>query len=429
MNRRYFSFEIVLVSPLSLSSGLSENTDSDVLLDSRGKPYIPATSIAGVLASKLDKLDKPDSEKVNKERLYGKISPDGDNVKSHVIFYDAEYMEETEPIISVRDSVALEDKVGVDGAKFDFEIVEPGVRFKAYIELDDSVSEDDEKLFLDQLSSLDCGVLRFGHKTTRGYGQVKLENVRKKAFENVGDWLKFDMYKESCWAGAEEIKLSDKSADNDIIELELSLKSALSIRSYMTDVAADGEPTAPDYKYLSLRNGKPVIPGTTWAGVFRDAVARLMTVARLQEVKKMTDGKICELFGYVEQGTKNTQKSKITFSESIFKDGNSEEKLVTRNSIDRFSAATNDGALYTELTIYGGKTSFTVTLPKNTDDEMKTALLAAFADLDNGFVAVGGLTAVGRGIFEIDSIKLNGDDMTDRFKAYDFKDFFGGEQK
>uniref|UniRef100_UPI0015666515 RAMP superfamily CRISPR-associated protein n=1 Tax=Ruminococcus flavefaciens TaxID=1265 RepID=UPI0015666515 len=55
MNRRYFSFDIVLVSPLSLSSGLNENTDCDVLLDSRDKPYIPATSIAGVLASRLGK--------------------------------------------------------------------------------------------------------------------------------------------------------------------------------------------------------------------------------------------------------------------------------------------------------------------------------------------------------------------------------------
>ena len=83
MNRRYFSFDIVLVSSLSLGSGLNENTDSDVLLDSRDKPYIPATSIAGVLASRLGKEDK--------ERLCGKISSDGDNKQSHVIFYDAEY--------------------------------------------------------------------------------------------------------------------------------------------------------------------------------------------------------------------------------------------------------------------------------------------------------------------------------------------------
>lgn len=414
MNRRYYSFEIVLVSPLSLNSGLNENTDSDVLLDSRGKPYIPATSIAGVLASKLDLKDK--------ERLYGKIYTNGDSEKSHVIFYDAEYNDKDEPVISVRDSVALEDKVGVDGAKFDFEIVEPGARFRAYIELDDTLNNDDEALIVRQLAALNSGVLRFGHKTTRGYGQVKLENVRKRTFDDISEWLKFYMYEKKCWETSDNITLADTETDTDIIELDLELKSALSIRSYTTEVPEDGEKTAPDYKYLSLRNGIPVIPGTTWAGVFREAVAGLLGV------NKMTEVKMRELFGYVEQGTKNTQKSGITFSESIFDEGSYEKKLITRNSIDRFSAATNDGALYTELTIYGGRTRLIVTLPKNTDTVKRNALLAAFADLDNGFIAVGGLTAVGRGLFGIDKFRLNDVDMTDRFKAYDFKDFFGGEQ-
>lgn len=414
MNRRYFSFDIVLVSSLSLGSGLNENTDSDVLLDSRDKPYIPATSIAGVLASRLGKEDK--------ERLCGKISDNGENKQSHVIFYDALYAGESEPVISVRNSVHLIDKVGEDGAKFDFEIVESGVRFRTYIELDDSVSADDEKLFLSQLAALNSGILRFGHKTTRGYGQVRLENVRRLAFDDISKWLRFDMYDDDCWTGAETFEPPETGSDTDIIELELELKSALSIRSYTTEVAADGEPTAPDFKYLSLRNGKPVIPGTTWAGVFRDGVARLLGV------NKMTDAKMQELFGYVEQGTKITQKSKITFSESVFEDGTYEKKLITRNSIDRFSAATNDGALYTELTIYSGKTRLIVTLPKGTDIDLKTALLAAFADLDNGFIAVGGLTSVGRGLFEIKTLRLNGEDMTDKFKAYDLKDIFGGEQ-
>ena len=414
MNRRYYSFDIVLVSPLSLCSGLGENTDSDVLLDSREMPYIPATSIAGVLASKLNIKDK--------ETLYGKISPDGDSKKSRVIFYDAEYISDKAPVISVRDSVALENKVGVDGAKFDFEIVEPGVRFKAFIELDDTLNNADEALIERQLAALNCGILRFGHKTTRGYGQVKLENVKKRSFDDISEWLKFDMYKKECWETAKKITLADSQTDTDIIELELELKSALSIRSYTTEVPKDGGKTSPDYKYLSLRNGVPVISGTTWAGVFRDAVARLLGV------KKMEDESMKRLFGYVVQGTKNTQKSKITFSESIFIEDSYEKKLITRNSIDRFSAATNDGALYTELTVYGGKTSLTVTLPKNTDDEMKNALLAAFADFDNGFIAVGGLTAVGRGIFEITGIKLNGNDRTEPFKAYDFEGFFGGER-
>ena len=413
MNRRYYCFDIVLVSPLSLSSGLSENTDQDVLLDSRDKPYIPATSIAGVLASRLGKKEK--------ERLYGKIA-DEYSEKSHVLFYDAEYTGESGPVISVRDSVALEEKVGKDGAKFDFEIVEPGARFKAYIELDDSVTAEDEKLIVNQLAALNSGILRFGHKTTRGYGQVSLEKVKRRAFDDVSEWLKFDMYDEKCWADAEAVGLDVAADDTDIIEAELILKSALSIRSYTTEVAEDGEPAHPDYKYLSLRNGKPVIPGTTWAGVFRNSVADLLGM------KKMISPLIKDNFGYVEEGSGESKKSKIAFAESVFEDGTYEKKLLTRNSIDRFSAATNDGALYTELTMYGGNTRLTITLKKDTDSAVKAALIAALADLDNGFIAVGGLTAVGRGLFKVNKLRLNGEDMTEKFKAYDLKNIFGGEQ-
>ena len=65
---------------------------------------------------------------------------------------------------------------------------------------------------------------------------------------------------------------------------------------------------------------------------------------------------------------------------------------------------------------------------------MKTALLAAFVDLHNGFIAVGGLTSVGRGLFEVNKLLLNGEDMTEKFKAvnntksYDLKTIYGGEQ-
>ena len=414
MNRRYYSFTTELVSPLSLSSGLNENTDSDVLLDSRGLPYIPATSIAGVLASCL--------KKENKERLYGKIGKDGDHEQSRIIFYDAEYIG-GKATVTVRDSVALENKVGKDGAKFDFEIVEPGAQFKTFIELDDTVSDDDEALFLAQLAALNSGILRFGRKATRGYGQVKLNNIKRIAFTDSMKWLDFDMYDDGCWAGAEDITL-DKTADNtDIITLKLKLKSALSIRAYTTELPEGSDKTAPDYKYLSLQNGKPVIPGTTWAGAFRERVAELL------KVNKMDNASMRELFGYAGQKKDEpTIKSRITFSESIFEDSSYEQKLITRNSIDRFSAATNDGALYTELTIFGGRTELTVTLPKDTEAKPKTALLAAIADLHNGFMAIGGLTSVGRGLFEVETLSFNSEDVTEKFKGYKFAEIIGGEQ-
>ncbi len=410
MNRRYYSISLKLISSLSLSSGNNDNSDSDVLIDSRGNPYIPATSIAGVIAQRLDL--------VTKKRLYGSID-DGKSEKSHVIFYDAVLRDEAF-VLSVRDSVALENKVSKESAKFDFEIVEPGVVFDTFIEFDDNVSEQDEQLVFEQLCALHSGVIRFGKKTTRGYGQVKVENIKRIAFSDVDKWLDFDMYDSKCWDDAQDVNICEQTADVDIIKLDLELKSALSIRSYTTELPESTfEKTAPDYKFLSLRNGIPVIPGTSWAGAFRE---RFGSFTGKDAAK--------DLFGYVDgmNAYKLSQKSKITFSESVFDKNSYTQKLITRNSIDRFSAATNDGALYTELTIYGGTTSLEITMPSDSPTQQKAAVYACISDLDNGFMAIGGLAAVGRGLFEVKKIEINGVDRTDDFKNYNYAALTGGEQ-
>ena len=80
MERVYYRYIFRLKSPLALGSGISDNTDSDVLLDSRGVPYIPATSIAGVIRHSVD-------EDTARE-LFGTIQ-NGSGEMSKVLTYDA----------------------------------------------------------------------------------------------------------------------------------------------------------------------------------------------------------------------------------------------------------------------------------------------------------------------------------------------------
>ena len=42
-------------------------------------------------------------------------------------------------------------------------------------------------------------------------------------------------------------------------------------------------------------------------------------------------------------------------------------------------------------------------------------LAAAILDLDSGYMAVGGLTAVGRGLFKADKIRIAGNTILDRY--------------
>lgn len=403
MKRTYYKLFLKLRSPLSLGSGVSDSTYHDVLRDSRGIPYIPAASIAGVIRHSLD--DKTGT------KLFGTIQ-NNSHESSPVITYDAVCT--GEHVISVRDSVCLkeDDKVAANTDKFDFEIVETGAEFVGYIELCECDNEA-KSVILDALQKMNLGLLRFGHKTSRGYGIVEV-SCRRLEFTNVTKWLDFDMFDDSCWGSAEEIELKPAG---DVTKITLSLKQrgALSIRSYLTGPLTRGkgesrnydEGILPDYRQLALDNDTPVIPGTSWAGAFRT------------RFRSFTDDEARdELFGYIEKNKKNAvnQKSKIYFSESKIR--NSISKIITRNSIDRFTCGTNDGALYTEQTIYNGETELEILLTEKPSQKAASALMAVIADLDNGFLAVGGLTSVGRGLFEVTRLYVNEIDKTEDFKCY-----------
>lgn len=53
--KKYYRIEFQLTSPLSVGSGENYITDKDIIKDSRGIPYIPGTSLAGIYRSLFSK--------------------------------------------------------------------------------------------------------------------------------------------------------------------------------------------------------------------------------------------------------------------------------------------------------------------------------------------------------------------------------------
>ena len=154
----------------------------------------------------------------------------------------------------------------------------------------------------------------------------------------------------------------------------------------------------------------PVIPGTSWAGAFRERFREF--AGETPENQPFTE----QVFGFVREAMNVQKKSRIYFQESRIT--GSSRKVITRNSIDRFSAATKDGALYTENTAYNGRCGLDILLRRDfgTPEELERAkriLFAAICDLHRGYLAVGGLTAVGRGLFTVVRITADGADWTE----------------
>lgn len=403
LKKQYLKIEFTLLSPLSIGNGKNEKTDQDIVLNSRGIPYIPGSAVAGVFRDACEKVMGDEWT----QRYFGSIRDNcNDNktiTESQFRVYDA-YIQSEEYFVSRRDGVALDDyKYGIPGAKFDREILESGIIFRTFIERDIDTNESEEDDAFNKLAEVLHNIpIFFGSKISRGYGRVGNFKIFKKEFsfdtKQGSGWLDFDMYTYDWLKKSSEISKSDKVfLENKKITLELALQGGISIRQYTTEIKK-GVEQVPDMKQLIIRQKNetgnieevPVIPGTTWAG----AIGHRM---------KLFYPNVSKYFG--KGGEDGKIRSKIFFSESQLK--NSVSKVISRNAIDRFTGSTVDGALFTEQIYYGGTTVLEIyfDLYKEIDLYFIKSLAVALSDLHEGILAIGGGTSIGRGIFKV--IKVN----------------------
>ncbi len=248
----------------------------------------------------------------------------------------------------------------------------------------------------------------------RGYGRIKAEAVWHKSFvlpdkgtdalsAEQQAWIAFDMYDEDAFAESDKLAETDFISQDVIhVELDLQLQGGISIRQYTTALPIVGK-NAPDYTqmyYVQEGNKEvPYIPGTSWAGAFRHHMGKLMP-RNANVISLYFDGTTDRAAGLC--------KSKVRFAESFLT--GAESKTMTRTALDRFTGGVVDGALYTEKAFFGGSTTLRISFPKDTEqkDLWSSVMAAAISDLHQGFLAVGGLTSVGRGVFRVTTCKCNG---------------------
>lgn len=396
-------------------------------------------------------------------------------IESRIIFFDAVLAEEkTEESqcpqkpkhrIFQRDGVALNKyKSAKKQSKFDWEILEGDCLFNTFIEISE------EKLNADKEGNLTVNAeevliniariwknvdISFGAKTTRGFGKIGNVEILGKSFNlshnvdgeksgYIEDWLDFDIFNEASWKDGESYENMIKSSEEKKwaltekkkLFLKLRLEGGLSIRRYTTECGAkkssadNGLPSdqesSPDQELLpdkdlgpdqeqmtTLISEKevPVIPGTTWAGAIGHRMEELLEGSKV--VKDRDNVRTYHYFGMAKDNEK--EKSLIYFGESRLTGGNF--KLLSRNAIDRFLGSTVEGALFTEKIYIGGETDLEISFADpyhtavNYSEDFIKALAAALSDLHKGYLAIGGATSVGRGIFSITHI--NGKSLKD----------------
>ena len=140
-----------LVAPLIIGGGSSLYGDSDivVLKDMEGKPYIPSSSITGALKDDFNNYSykgsvDQDKYKLNKLWFWGgeyTFKENDEKVRrscqSAVMISDLMLSGGSMARVSIRDGIRINRSTGIveQGAKYDFEIVEPGITFDFKMEV------------------------------------------------------------------------------------------------------------------------------------------------------------------------------------------------------------------------------------------------------------------------------------------------------
>lgn len=403
---------------LRIGNGQHEETDSDLMRDGRGYPFIPGTSLAGIFRYQAQKKNiSPAVE----ERLFGYVNPStSDANSSAILFGDATLdsdIRDSGISIGRRDGIRLSEWGTVlDSSKFDFQIVETKAEYTSIIEWEGTESQyksELEEIIEPILCQFIQTGIHVGARTSRGFGHMSV-NVRKKEFEfpkDLKEWINTNPYFPQMFQDAEMLQGKYEKMDYEFI-LTFKMCGPFSIRvnTARMDILEDG--TVPDSVPLENANGIPVIPGTSWGGAFRHHMHALLRDTGISE-KSNTMKELDRYFGIGYESEEHI-KSKLSFSESEIEIKNEKKQKMTtvRTALDRFTASPKTGSLFTSMLYVGGSGTLSIHMNREFIDSGYFELLtASICDLHLGLLSIGGEAAVGRGIMELTGLTLNGKDI------------------
>lgn len=415
VERTYIRIDGKLAAPLSAGSGQDEKTDHDMIRNQQGQPFVPGSSLAGAFLHQLQQL-YPGLEDRELKKLFGTSI-----WQSRLIVYD---MTLHAAELVIRDGVKLDSyKTAIDQAKYELEAVEREVSYTMRLEwivrADSEKEKEKEAQWLYRIiDGLADGRITIGAKSNRGFGKITVDRVGYMHFnhrhpEESRKWLHWSwdqLSMGSMWERGNNQLPIPRSAPSATTEhcltIPLAIDQTLMIRSYRVG----DQPL--DYKQLYSGSEKwPVIPGTTWAGALRSRLLVLLE-SFFPPKNKSHEQIVDELFGASNDKKGDEKASRILVEESVIRE--SRKLPVTRNAIDRFTGGTIKGALYSSEPIVGGHTELVLRWREGSAEGLSSKaiigmLLWVVKDLQEGLLAVGGETAVGRGVFkENGAVQLDG---------------------
>lgn len=392
--------ELKCEGPLHIGSA-NGNTDEVLVHPVDGRPFIQASSIAGVLGS----VYKEQNPSVH-GALFGKSRRDADlsDTQSRLRISDGIFTGRTG--MELRPHVMINDATGiVDTAKFEMEYIGAGASFQFNVYLyEDSAGERLAEPFEMILSVLKNNELQFGAKKSSGAGKVSLVKVLKKDFnlkEEKGrsQWIEEDSMKPDFYMDITD-QLPDCSVHKTAYTIRVKGKTEGAIQIRGIAVSEFGK-EAPDSRNIQNAAGEFIVPGTSLKGAFR---GRIEKIARFTNRPDLVE--IC--FGSSDAKQKKKRSGCLFFEDVIIGEKAANEAAVrrTRIHIDKFTGGVMQQAMFCEQNAYGD-ISFNIRINKDENADAALALIVfALRDLSIGAFNLGSGYSIGKGFINIETITI-----------------------
>lgn len=446
-----------LLTPTSLSNGAADGlTDISLIKDEfSGNALLTGTSICGALRNYLRECENGFNNTKESDiafKLFG--SHEDDAAQSLLIIDDAISTEK--PKTELRDGVKIcgKTRTAEEGKKFDLELLESGTKFPLRFELliceqrrnegetAEEVKANTDKFkkklvsaFATALQGFELGEIHLGGRKRRGYGECKVENWKVRCYElnkkeSLLDWLKYGGIELEKHPANKQVEIEkgkiemtlkvtvDPNADiRNYFELNawFAINGSILIRSGSKILNDQDKPIdyQPDSVHLRS-NGKPIISGTSLAGVLRHRATKIVNTLKFND-----DGKFVEsMFGVDMEELKKRNKvnntketpfaSRLEVSETVIK--NTNDLVHTRVKIDRFTGGAFDSALFDAAPVFSDGEREAVNLKlrlRNAEPCEIGLILLLLKDLWTSDLAVGGESSIGRGRLKGKTASLN----------------------
>lgn len=395
--------KLELESPLMIGSGQDEFADIEVMKDKKGKPFIPATSLTGVLRHYFEE-NISDKNDPNFECFWGthkKTSNAEEEKEEFQSSFICRDLHTDDVKIRIRDGVKIDPRTqtALDKAKYDFEVIEKGAKFDLFWEVTlrkNNSKEIYDRILASLIEALEDGTIPIGAKTNSGFGKCKLTNLQIFDFDflspkDVLKWLKQDFKDGKSKIDAEPFELQSNVFT---IDAKFAVKNSIIIRSYSEEVDMT------DATSLTSA-GKFVLPGTSLKGAIRHRALKILkTLCPADSLKKeIPEQKIDELFGKAGKDIEPVKGRVLVEEKEI---NNIEPVLQNRIKIDRFTGGTIKSALFDSMPLWPKKDdseSVDVSIKiRNYKPWEAGLMMQVLKDLWCEDLAVGGEKSVGRGV-------------------------------